>query len=47
MATNFNSDNPERLVYENDILQLTVLGGIKLGRTGQDAKHPKSTVTTK
>lgn len=25
-----NSENPEQLIYENDLLQLTVLGGIKL-----------------
>ena len=30
MATNFNADNPDQLIYENDILQLTILGGIKL-----------------
>ena len=26
----FNADNPDQLIYENDILQLTILGGIKL-----------------
>ncbi|HRP58836.1 MAG TPA: hypothetical protein PK833_00905 [Vicingus sp.] len=31
MATkNFNNTNPESLIYQNEILQLTVLGGIKL-----------------
>ncbi len=25
-----NFDNPDQLIYENDILQLTILGGIKL-----------------
>lgn len=30
MAKNFNITNPESLIYQNEILQLTVLGGIKL-----------------
>ena len=30
MATKLNSNNADQLIYENDILQLTVLGGIKL-----------------
>lgn len=30
MSKNFNSTNPEQLIYENDFLKLTVLGGIKL-----------------
>ncbi len=30
MATQLQTSNPEQLIYENDILQLTVLGGIKL-----------------
>ena len=29
-AKNFNTNNPEQLIYENAILKLTVLGGIKL-----------------
>lgn len=29
-SKNFNSNNPEQLIYENAILKLTVLGGIKL-----------------
>ena len=29
-----NNANPESLIYQNEILQLTVLGGIKLD--GQD-----------
>ncbi len=29
-STNFNNTNPESLIYGNDILQFTVLGGIKL-----------------
>lgn len=29
-AKNFNTNNPENLIYKNDILKLTVLGGIKL-----------------
>ena len=28
--SNFNTSTPENLVYSNDIVQLTVLGGIKL-----------------
>ena len=30
MAENFNIENPEQPIYENDLLKLTVLGGIKL-----------------
>jgi len=30
MANKLNSNNTDQLIYENDILQLTVLGGIKL-----------------
>lgn len=30
MATNFNADNPEQLIYQNELLQLAVLGGIRL-----------------
>ncbi|MEM9648652.1 MAG: hypothetical protein AAF969_09230 [Bacteroidota bacterium] len=30
MATNFNADNPKQLIYENELLQLAVLGGIRL-----------------
>ncbi len=30
MSTKLNSNNTDQLIYENDILQLTVLGGIKL-----------------
>ena len=30
MAKKFNITNPESLIYQNEILQLTVLGGIKL-----------------
>lgn len=30
MTTNFNADNPEQLIYENELLQLAVLGGIRL-----------------
>ena len=30
MAKNFNTTNPESLIYQNDLLKLTVLGGIKL-----------------
>jgi len=30
MSTKLNSSNTDQLIYENDILQLTVLGGIKL-----------------
>ncbi len=30
MSKNFNPINPESLIYENEILQITVLGGIKL-----------------
>ena len=29
-AKKFNIANPESLIYQNEILQLTVLGGIKL-----------------
>ena len=29
MAT-INVQNPDQLIYENDLLELTVLGGIKL-----------------
>lgn len=29
-AKNFNTTNPESLIYQNDLLKLTVLGGIKL-----------------
>lgn len=29
-AKKFNTTNPESLIYQNDLLQLTVLGGIKL-----------------
>ena len=30
MPTNFLSSNPEALIYENDLLKMTVLGGIRL-----------------
>ena len=30
MSKNFNPVNPQSLIYENQILKLTVLGGIKL-----------------
>ncbi|KAB1065890.1 hypothetical protein, partial [Salibacter halophilus] len=30
MAKKFNTTNPESLIYQNDLLKLTVLGGIKL-----------------
>ena len=30
MSTNFLPDNPEALIYENDLLKMTVLGGIRL-----------------
>jgi len=30
MAKKLQADNTDQLIYENDILQLTVLGGIKL-----------------
>ena len=29
-AKKFNYSNPESLIYQNDLLKLTVLGGIKL-----------------
>ena len=29
-AKQFNPSNPEQLIYQNDLLKLTVLGGIKL-----------------
>jgi hypothetical protein len=30
MSKNFNTQNPEQLIYENELLELIVLGGIKL-----------------
>jgi hypothetical protein len=44
---NFNTANPEQLIYENDLLKLTVLGGIKIEgldrmRTTLKAELPKS-----
>ncbi|OEJ99354.1 hypothetical protein A8C32_09390 [Flavivirga aquatica] len=30
MANKLQSDNPEQLIYENDLLKLTVLGGVRL-----------------
>ncbi len=30
LMNKLNFDNPDQLIYENDILQLTILGGIKL-----------------
>jgi len=30
MANKFNTTNPESLLYQNELLKLTVLGGIKL-----------------
>lgn len=30
MATNFNTSHPEQLIYENELLRITILGGIKL-----------------
>ena len=38
-------DNPDQLIYENEILRLTVLGGIKLSLDGMRALQ--STITTK
>ena len=30
LSTKLKASNPDQLIYENEILQLTVLGGIKL-----------------
>ena len=43
----FNADNPDQLIYENDILQLTILGGIKLEGLDRMRSNHKSTVTRK
>jgi len=39
-AKNFNTTNPKSLIYQNDLLKLTVLGGIKL----EDLDRMRSTL---